>query len=202
MKGVRHTAVASGIRFDLLLRQPNYFAELTANHVGGLLKVAPEHLCEPVTRVMRKPGEKLFIEFLEMFRAKSLEAGKRQAIVPYLISGHPGCTINDMVDLALKLKALCLRVEQVQDFTPTPGTLSTCIYHTGIDPFSGDVVHVPRGAREKRLQKALLLSHLPDERKDVLEALKIAGRMDVVKVLLGDYVSLSSKNRNRNKIKT
>lgn len=202
VKGVRHTAVASGIRFDLLLRQPNYFAELTANHVGGLLKVAPEHLCEPVTRVMRKPGEKLFVEFLEMFRAKSLEAGKRQAVVPYLISGHPGCTINDMVDLALKLKALGLRVEQVQDFTPTPGTLSTCIYHTGIDPFSGEAVHVPRGAREKRLQKALLLSHLPDERKDVLESLKIAGRMDVVKILLGDYISLSPKNRNRNKIKT
>ncbi len=202
VKGVRHTAVASGIRFDLLLRQPNYFAELTANHVGGLLKVAPEHLCEPVTRVMRKPGEKLFAEFLEMFRAKSQAAGKRQAVVPYLISGHPGCTINDMVDLALKLKASGLRVEQVQDFTPTPGTLSTCIYYTGIDPFSGEAVYVPRGAKEKRLQKALLLSHLPDERKDVLEALKISGRMDAVKILLGQSVSFPPKNKNRNKIKT
>jgi len=184
VSGVRHTAVASGIRFDLLLRQPDYFAELTANHVGGLLKVAPEHLCEPVTRIMRKPGEKLFAEFLEMFRAKSLEAGKRQAVVPYLISGHPGCTLGDMVDLALKLKALGLRVEQVQDFTPTPGTLSTCIYHTGIDPLSGEPVYVPRGAREKRLQKALLLAHLPENRKDVLEALRACGReKDVSKLL-------------------
>jgi uncharacterized radical SAM protein YgiQ len=185
MGGVRHTAVASGIRYDLLLRQPNYCAELVAHQVGGLLKVAPEHLCEEVTRVMRKPGEKVFSEFLAMFRTKSREAGKRQAIVPYLISGHPGCTLSDMVDLALKLKSLGLRFEQVQDFTPTPGTLSTCIYHTGIDPFSGETVYVPRGAREKRLQKALLLAHLPESRKDVLEALRLCGREGEAGRLLG-----------------
>lgn len=185
VNGVRHTAVASGIRFDLLLKQPGYFEELTDNHVGGLLKVAPEHLCEPVTRIMRKPGEKPFAEFLEMFRLKSLKAGKRQAVVPYLISGHPGCTISDMVDLALKLKSLGLKVEQVQDFTPTPGTLSTCIYYTGIDPFSGEAVYVPRGAREKRLQKSLLLAHLPENKKDVLEALRLCGREGEAGRLLG-----------------
>jgi uncharacterized radical SAM protein YgiQ len=176
LPGVRHTAVASGVRFDLLLRQPGYFEELTANHVGGLLKVAPEHLCDNVTQVMRKPGGRIFADFLEMFRRLSRETGKRQAIVPYLISGHPGCTVSDMVDLALKLKEAGLRVEQVQDFTPTPGTLSTCIYHTGIDPFSGETVHVPRGAKEKRLQKSLLLAHLKESRKDVLEALRLCGR--------------------------
>jgi len=195
MGGVRHTAVASGVRFDLLLKQPHYFAELTAHHVGGLLKVAPEHLCEPVTRAMRKPGEQVFTAFLEMFRSKSREAGKRQAVVPYLISGHPGCTLSDMVDLALKLKSLGLRVEQVQDFTPTPGTLSTCIYHTGVDPFTGETIYVPRGAREKRLQKSLLLAHLPEERKNVLEALKAAGRMAAVKWLLDGSVSFPPKNR-------
>jgi len=195
IRGVRHTAVASGIRFDLLLIQSHYFEELIAHHVGGLLKVAPEHLCEPVTRVMRKPGEQTFVEFLGMFRIKSKDAGKRQAVIPYLISGHPGCTIGDMVDLALKLKSLDLRVEQVQDFTPTPGTLSTCIYHTGMDPFTGESIYVPRGAREKRLQKSLLLSHLPDERKNVLEALKAAGRMDAVKSLLQGAVGLPLKNR-------
>jgi uncharacterized radical SAM protein YgiQ len=195
VSGVRHTAVASGIRYDLLLRQPGYFEELTAHHVGGLLKVAPEHLCEPVTRVMRKPGEKIFAEFLEMFRGKSLKAGKRQAVVPYLISGHPGCTISDMVDLALKLKSLGLRVEQVQDFTPTPGTLSTCIYYTGLDPFTGEPVYVPRGAREKRLQKSLLLAHLPENKKDVLEALKAAGRMESLTILLNDNIPRPQKNR-------
>jgi radical SAM superfamily enzyme YgiQ (UPF0313 family) len=107
-----------------------------------------------------------------------------------------------MVDLALKLRELGLRVEQVQDFTPTPGTLSTCIYYTGLDPFSGETIYVPRGAREKRLQKSLLLSHLPDERKNVMEALKVSGRMDAVPELFNDNVRLSPKNRNRNKIKT
>ena len=185
LPGVRHTAVASGVRFDLLLRQPGYFAELVANHVGGLLKVAPEHLCENVVRIMHKPGEKVFVDFLEMFRRMSREAGKRQGVVPYLISGHPGCTISDMVDLALKLKAHGLRVEQVQDFTPTPGTLSTCIYYSGIDPFSGESVHVPRGAKEKRLQKALLLAHLPESRNDVLEALRTCNREVDAAVIFG-----------------
>ena len=197
VKGVRNTAVASGVRFDLLLRQSAYFAELTANHVGGLLKVAPEHLCEPVTRAMRKPGEKMFAEFLEMFRSKSRESGKRQAVVPYLISGHPGCTLSDMVDLALKLKAFGLKVEQVQDFTPTPGTLSTCIYYTGIDPFSEEAVYVPEGAREKRLQKSLLLYHLPEERKSVLEALRACGRLAEVKVLFEGSNISSHENRGR-----
>jgi radical SAM superfamily enzyme YgiQ (UPF0313 family) len=168
-----------------LLRQPGYFAELVDNHVGGLLKVAPEHLCANVTKVMRKPGGKVFADFLEMFRQKSRSAAKRQGVVPYLISGHPGCTLGDMVDLALELKRLGLRVEQVQDFTPTPGTLSTCIYHSGMDPFSGEPVYVARGAKEKRLQKALLLAHLPESRKDVLEALRLCGRENAAAALLG-----------------
>lgn len=197
ISGVRNTAVASGVRFDLLLKQRHYFEELSAYHVGGLLKVAPEHLCEPVTRVMRKPGEKIFVEFLEMFRSKSRESGKRQTVIPYLISGHPGCTLSHMVDLVLKLKSLGLRVEQVQDFTPTPGTVSTCIYHTGMDPFSGETIYVPKGAKEKRLQKALLLAHLPESRKDVLEALRVAGRMDAAETLFGSKIYSPEKNRNR-----
>lgn len=200
--GVRHTAVASGIRYDLLLRQPNYFDELVSHQVGGLLKVAPEHLCEPVTRIMLKPGEKIFTDFVEMFRVKSRESGKRQGVVPYLISGHPGCTLSDMVDLALKLKAIGLKVEQVQDFTPTPGTLSTCIFYTGSNPLSGEAVYVPRGVKEKRLQKALLLAHLPESRKDALEALRVAGRMDAMKALFDGDSNLFRKNRNGNKIKT
>jgi len=185
VKGVKHTAVSSGVRFDLLLRQKGYFDELAAHQVGGLLKVAPEHLSDSVTKVMRKPGGKAFAEFLELFRSKSRESGKRQAVVPYLISGHPGCTLSDMVDLALKLKELGLKVEQVQDFTPTPGTLSTCIYHTGLDPFTGENVYVPRGEKEKKLQKSLLLAHLPENRKSVLEALRLCGRESEAGRLLG-----------------
>jgi len=185
VKGVRNSSVSSGIRYDMLLRQPEYFKELVGNHVGGLLKVAPEHLSDSVTRIMHKPGSQLFVKFLEMFRLESRRVGKKQAVVPYLIAGHPGCSLNDMVDLAIRLKELGLRVEQVQDFTPTPGSLSTCMFYTGIDPFTGKHVYVPRGEKEKRLQKSLLLSHIPDERKNVLEALRQVHREESSDILLG-----------------
>ena len=120
---------------------------------------------------MRKPDGKAFERFLTMFRSESNRLGKKQYVVPYFISGHPGCTLSDMADLALFLKRHHLRVEQVQDFTPTPGTLATCIYHTGLDPFTGREVYVPRTEREKNLQKALLLFHLPEKRRLVMEAL-------------------------------
>jgi uncharacterized radical SAM protein YgiQ len=176
VQGVKKVAVSSGVRYDLLERQPVYLRELLGHHVGGLLKVAPEHLVDRVTAIMRKPGRSAFDRFLALFRDESARLGKKQYLVPYLMSGHPGCTLDDMVELALALKRSGLRVEQVQDFTPTPGTLATCMYHTGIDPFSGQAVHVPRSDREKMLQKALLLSHLPGERKNVMLALKECGR--------------------------
>ncbi|HEY6873302.1 MAG TPA: YgiQ family radical SAM protein [Geobacteraceae bacterium] len=174
--GVKSVAVSSGVRYDLLERQPAYLRELIGHHVGGLLKVAPEHLVDRVTAVMRKPGRKAFDTFLALFRAESARLGKRQAVIPYLISGHPGCTLDDMVELALTLKRHGLKVEQVQDFTPTPGTLSTCMYHTELDPWTGEKVCVPRSDKEKILQKALLLAHLPAERKNIMAALKACGR--------------------------
>ncbi|WP_245706475.1 YgiQ family radical SAM protein [Desulfuromusa kysingii] len=175
-KKVKHTFVASGIRYDLLPMQKHYFTDLIQHHVGGLLKVAPESTSDKVTQVMRKPGASVFTNFLDQFRQKSRELGLRQGIVPYLISSHPGCTVNDMIDVALYLKKHQLKVEQVQDFTPTPGSLSTCIYHTGKDPFSGQKIHIPRTTKERRLQKALLLWHLPENRPNILEALKLCGR--------------------------
>lgn len=183
--GVKHVAVSSGVRYDLLERQPEYLAELLANHVGGLLKVAPEHTVDSVTDLMRKPGKEAFERFLCRFRNESAKLGRKQYVIPYLMSGHPGCTLDHMVELALFLKRHSLRVEQVQDFTPTPGTLATCMYHTGIDPFSGRRVYVARSDREKRLQKALLLWHLPEERRHVLEALRICDRDDAASELLG-----------------
>ena len=185
VEGVKHVAVSSGVRYDLMERQAAYFQELVGHHVSGLLKVAPEHLAEHVTALMRKPGRKAFESFLQRFRDESDRIGKRQQIVPYLISGHPGCRLSDMLELALALKELGFRVEQVQDFTPTPGSLSTCMYHTGIDPDSGKTVYVPRSDREKGLQKALLLWHQPAERNKVLEALRELGREDLAGDLLG-----------------
>jgi len=175
---VKHLFVASGIRFDLLDRQPEYFSDLVKHHVGGLLKVAPESTSPRVTKVMRKPGPEVFTRFLQSFRARSRSLHKQQAIIPYFISAHPGCTLDDMIDVALFLKEHELRVEQVQEFTPTPGSLATCIYHTGRDPFTGEAVHVPRDPREKRLHKALLLYHLPEQHQAVREALRQAGRED------------------------
>jgi uncharacterized radical SAM protein YgiQ len=181
--GVKHVAVSSGVRYDLMERQPAYFSDLLAHHVSGLLKIAPEHLVEHITALMHKPGRRSFENFLGRFRDENIRLGKRQQIVPYLISGHPGCTLTDMLELALELKKLGLNVEQVQDFTPTPGTLSTCMFFTGINPESGKAVYVPRSDREKGLQKALLLWHQPDERKKVLEALKELGREDIAEIL-------------------
>lgn len=182
---VKHLFVASGIRFDLLNRQPDYFADLVKHHVGGLLKVAPESTSPKVTNVMRKPGPKVFEQFLQKFREQSLNLGKKQAVVPYFISSHPGCTLKDMIEVALFLKEHNLRVEQVQEFTPTPGSLATCIYHTGRDPFSGELIHVPLNPNERRQQKALLLWHLPESRKDVLAALRQCDREDLITTLLG-----------------
>jgi len=183
---VKHLFIASGLRIDLLERQPDYLDALLRHHVGGLLKVAPETASAPVARIMHKPGPESFQRFLGEFRDRSQALDRRQGIVPYLISGHPGCTLSDMVDTALFLQHNRLRVEQVQEFTPTPGSLSTCIYHTGVDPFSGESVHVPRGDKERRLQKALLLWHLPEHRADVAEALRQCNRPDGNSLLLAE----------------
>jgi len=183
--GVKHIAVSSGVRYDLLERQPRYLRELVEHHVGGLLKVAPEHLTDRVTAVMRKPGRASFERFRDAFLRESSRLGKKQHIVPYFISGHPGCTLSDMVDLALLFKRWGMQVEQVQDFTPTPGTLATCIYHTGLDPLTGEAVYVPKTDREKGLQKSLLLYHLPAERRNCLLALKECGREAAAAELFG-----------------
>ena len=195
LPGVKNLSVTSGVRYDLLPRQKAYFRALVAHHVGGLLKVAPEHSCQRVLRVMRKPASATFLDFLALFREESCRIGKRQAIVPYLMAGHPGTTLADMVELALFLRKNRIKVEQVQEFTPTPGTLATCIYHTGIDPSTGEAIYVARSDREKRQQKALLLAHIPAESKRVKEALKDCGREDLTSALLGFNVQTSTGRR-------
>ena len=195
--GVKHIAVSSGVRYDLLEVQPGYFSQLVGHHVSGLLKIAPEHLTEHITDLMRKPGKKIFENFLIKFRDESVRLGKRQTIVPYLISGHPGCKLADMLDLALALKKMGFKVEQVQDFTPTPGTISTCMFHTGIDPLTGKPVYVAKSDREKRLQKSLLLWHQPAERAKVMEALEELGRLNDVGILLGERFGETEQGKPR-----
>ena len=183
LPGVRMVTISSGIRHDLLDQQPGYFKELVARHIGGLLKVAPEHLADQVTSLMRKPGREAFTCFLERFRDENRKVCKQQGLIPYLISGHPGCRVDEMVQLVLQLNRLKLKVEQAQEFTPTPGTAATCMYYTGLDPDSGKPVYVARTDREKILQKSVLLWHLPEERQRAIKLLRELGRNDLLRLL-------------------
>ncbi len=174
--GVKKVFIGSGIRYDLALSDTSgYLRELCAHHVSGHLKVAPEHITQHVTDIMHKPSKEVFEEFKMKFDALNKEIGKKQYILPYFMSGHPGCTVEDMVELAEYIRDNNLYTEQVQDFTPTPMTAATCMYYTGINPFTMEKVHVAKG-REKRIQRALL--RYKDERNYglVYEGLKMAGR--------------------------
>ncbi|NJD53764.1 MAG: YgiQ family radical SAM protein [Candidatus Methanoperedens sp.] len=180
IEGVKKVFIGSGIRYDLVLRDTSdYLCELCEHHVSGHLKIAPEHIVKHVTDIMNKPGKEVFEEFRKRFDAENKRFGKRQYILPYFMSGHPGCTVEDMVGLAEYIRNNNLYTEQVQDFTPTPMTASTCMYYTGVDPFTMEKVHVAKG-REKRIQRALL--QYRDERnyRLVVEGLKMAGREDLV----------------------
>ncbi|MDD1645574.1 MAG: YgiQ family radical SAM protein [Methanomicrobiales archaeon] len=178
--GVKRVFVSSGIRHDLVPpEEQEYLEGLCRGHVGGHLKVAPEHTSDRVTVLMHKPPFAVFLGFRERFRAAARRAGKELYLLPYLMSGHPGCTVGDMVDCAECLRDQDLYTEQVQDFTPTPMTASTVMYATGIDPSTGERVHVPRG-REKQIQRALLHYRDPANRALVRAGLIQAGRRDLI----------------------
>jgi uncharacterized radical SAM protein YgiQ len=178
--GVKRVLVASGIRMDLARLSPAYVRELAQHHVGGLLKVAPEHCSPEVLRHMKKPAIEEFVRFEQMFRQASTEAGKQQYLVPYFIAGHPGCTLEMMIELAEFLKRTGHRPDKVQDFIPTPMDIATTMYYTGLDPTSGEAVYVARGGHERRLQRALLQFFKPENYFDVREALTTAGRTDLI----------------------
>jgi uncharacterized radical SAM protein YgiQ len=179
-EGIKHVFIASGVRYDLAERSPEYVQELAAHHVGGQLSVAPEHVSPRVLEKMKKPGIESFERFQTMFACASEEAGKEQYDIPYFISGHPGSTLEDMVDLALWLKKNGKRPRQVQDFIPTPMAVATTMYYSGIDPLKMEPVYTARGLREKRLQKALLLYWNPEHWPMAREALEQAGRKDLI----------------------
>ncbi len=179
-EGVKHVFIASGVRYDLAELSPQYVSELAASHVGGHLSVAPEHASARVLDKMKKPGIAAYERFKEMFACASKDAGKDQYEIPYFISGHPGCEMSDMVELALWLKREGYRPRQVQDFIPTPMSIASAMYWTGIDPLTMEPVYVARGLREKHLQKALLMYWNAEWWEDAREALKLAGRADLI----------------------
>jgi uncharacterized radical SAM protein YgiQ len=178
--GIRRVFVASGIRFDLAERSPEYIAELARHHVGGQLSVAPEHADPGVLGLMRKPDFGCYQRFAHAFARASAAANKEQYLVPYFITGHPGSSFRDTLELALTLKAHHLRPREVQDFIPTPMSVATAMYHTGLDPMTGKAVTVTRELRDKRLLKALLYWWDPAQHVLVREALRRAGRADLI----------------------
>ena len=179
---VKKVFIRSGIRFDYVMADPDdtFFRELCAYHVSGQLKVAPEHVSDAVLSRMGKPENKVYQAFVKKYKRINQELGKDQYLVPYLMSSHPGSTLKEAVELAEYLRDLGYMPEQVQDFYPTPSTISTCMYYTGVDPRDMKPVYVPKNPHEKAMQRALIQYRDPKNYDLVLEALKKAGRMDLV----------------------
>lgn len=179
---VKRVFIRSGIRFDYLLadEDDSFFKELVKEHVSGQLKVAPEHCSNAVLDKMGKPHIETYNRFQKRFYEITKSIGKEQYLVPYLMSSHPGSTLNEAINLALYLRDHKIHPEQVQDFYPTPGTISTCMYYTELDPYTMEKVYVPKTQKDKAMQRALLQYYLPKNRELVLEALKRAGRYDLI----------------------
>ena len=182
VKGVKKVFIRSGIRFDYMMydKSDEFFRKLVREHVSGQLKVAPEHCSSNVLKYMGKPDVSVYDRFREKYFRLCDECGLEQYLVPYLMSSHPGSELKDAVELALYLRDLGLNPEQVQDFYPTPGTASTVMYYTGINPLDMKRVYSPDDYREKLMQRALLQYRRPENRNLVREALTLAGREDLI----------------------
>ena len=180
--GVKKVFIRSGIRFDYVLADPDdtFLRELCEYHVSGQLKVAPEHVSDPVLQKMGKPEYNVYQKFVEKYNQMNKKLRKDQYLVPYLMSSHPGSTLKEAVNLAEHLRDFGYMPEQVQDFYPTPSTLSTCMYYTGVDPRNMQPVYVPKNPHEKAMQRALIQYRDPKNYDLVMEALKKTGRMDLV----------------------
>jgi uncharacterized radical SAM protein YgiQ len=178
--GIKKVFVASGIRMDLARRSPEYMRELATHHVGGHLKVAPEHIDPKVLDLMKKPGREDFLEFDREFKRASRAAGKKQYLIPYFIASHPGSDLDAMIELAVFLKRNGYRPDQVQDFIPSPFDIAACMYHTGLDPFTGKPVYIAKHLRDRKLQRALLQFFKPENYFEVRKALEQAGRQDLI----------------------
>lgn len=191
--GIKKSFIGSGIRYDLLLHRNKeeelniaarkYTEEVIEKHVSGRLKVAPEHTSKEVLDMMRKPGFELFEQFKKDFDRINDKCGLKQQLIPYFISSHPGCHEEDMADLAIRTKRLNFRLEQVQDFTPTPMTLATEIYYTGIHPYSGQHVYTAKSKQQKLAQRLFFFWYQPESRQQITQTLKRMKRPDLLKKL-------------------
>ena len=186
LPGVKKVFIRSGIRFDYLMADPDdtFFKELVEYHVSGQLKVAPEHCAPNTLAYMGKPPIETFNKFKDKFYELSKKAGKKQYLVPYLMSSHPGSTLKDAVYLAEYLYKNHMRPEQVQDFYPTPGTVSTCMFYTGLDPYTLKPVFVEKTPEGKALQRALLQYYEPRNAEKVVKALQLTHREDLIPLLV------------------
>ena len=182
LPGVKKVFVRSGLRYDYIMADPSdsFLTELCAYHVSGQLKVAPEHVSPKVLAAMGKPGRNVYDAFCDKYKRINQRLHKKQFIVPYLISSHPGSDLEAAIELAEYLRDIAYQPEQVQDFYPTPGTLSTCMFYTGLDPRTGKPIYVPRTAHEKAMQRALLQFRRPENFALVREALHLAHREDLI----------------------
>ena len=202
IKGVKKILIGSGLRYDLAVKSPEYVKELVQHHVGGYLKIAPEHSEENVLSKMMKPGMGAYDEFKVMFEKFSAEAGKKQYLIPYFIAAHPGTTDDDMLNLALWLKKYDFKLDQVQTFTPTPMAMATAMYHSGKNPLrkvtaDSDDVPIPKAGNVRKLHKAFIRYHDPNNWPMLREALKKMGRADLIgngkQHLIPAWQPLSSK---------
>lgn len=178
---VKKVFIRSGIRFDyLMLVKDSFLEELCKYHISGQLKIAPEHISDRVTRLMGKSNKEVYRKFVQRFKAMNERLGKKQYLVPYFMSSHPGARLEDAIELAEFIRDLGYRPEQVQDFIPTPGTLSTAMYYSGIHPLTGEAVYTAKNPHEKRMQRALMQYWIPGNRPLVREALRLAHRTDLI----------------------
>lgn len=182
LPGIKKVFIRSGIRYDYLLagKYREFLRELCEHHVSGQLKVAPEHVSAPVIEAMQKSGKDLFLKFLAAFRQENERLGKEQYLVPYLMCAHPGSGVDDAIELAEFLRDIGYHPEQVQEFIPTPGSLSTAMYYTGIHPLTGKPISVPKSTEQRQAQRALLQFRHPKNRRLVSLALRKAGRADLI----------------------
>lgn len=199
LPGVKRVFIRSGIRYDYLMldRDRAFFRDLVEHHISGQLKVAPEHVSDRVLALMGKPPHEVFDRFAAEYRQLNMALGKKQYLVPYFISGHPGATLEDALELALYLKRFGFVPDQVQDFYPTPGTLSTAMWYTGLNPLDGKALYVARGDHERALQRALLQFNKPEHHRLVREALTILGRTDLIGTRPGCLVPPDSRDKGR-----
>ena len=181
LPGVKKVFVRSGIRFDyLLLAKDAFLTELCKYHVSGQLKIAPEHISDRVTRLMGKSNRQVYLQFVAKFKRINQKLGLKQYLVPYFMSSHPGSKLEDAIELAEFIRDMGYHPQQVQDFIPTPGTLSTCMWYTGIDPLTGEKVYTAKTYEEKLMQRSLMQYWLPKNQEIVRKALHIAAREDLI----------------------